>query len=127
MSFRSIPSTGVARIVALAASRLVALIGLAGSAGRSWSNRRHDDTAFAGLDAHALRDLGLSRSEVASFRCEAEGLVARTRLRVAHGGAGGAGPTGREHRSSRDWELPNRSIAARNRGRMLSRCPLPEA
>jgi hypothetical protein len=35
------------------------------------------------IDDQTLRDLGLSRSELPSFRAEAGGLVAQTRLRVA--------------------------------------------
>jgi uncharacterized protein YjiS (DUF1127 family) len=39
------------------------------------------------LDCAALRDLGLSRSELSSFQAEAAGIVDRTRRRVSAGTA----------------------------------------
>ncbi len=39
---------------------------------------------FMQLDANALRDLGLHRSEYDSYRCEAEGDARRTRRRLGH-------------------------------------------
>ena len=41
-----------------------------------------DSDAFARLDASALRDLGMSRSEFNSYWAESHGLAERTRMRV---------------------------------------------
>jgi uncharacterized protein YjiS (DUF1127 family) len=43
---------------------------------------------LAQLDARALRDLGLTRSEIDSLMAEASGAAARTRLRVHDDPAG---------------------------------------
>ena len=47
---------------------------------------RHDDLDM--LDRHALRDLGLDRSEIGSYMAEAAGLASRTRRRVRGGDSG---------------------------------------
>jgi hypothetical protein len=44
--------------------------------------RRHRDDVAMDIDDKTLRDLGISRCELSSFRAEAEGRVERTRLRV---------------------------------------------
>lgn len=41
------------------------------------------------LDEATLRDLGISRSELASFGAEADGRVQATRLRILQQGSGG--------------------------------------
>jgi len=55
--------------------------GLAG-AWRHAIARRHGVDVAMDIDDKTLRDLGISRSELSSFRAEAEGRVERTRLRV---------------------------------------------
>ncbi len=42
----------------------------------------YDSDAFARLDASAIRDLGMVRSEFHSHWAESRGLAARTRVRV---------------------------------------------
>ncbi|SDP90309.1 hypothetical protein SAMN05216303_10975 [Rhodoferax sp. OV413] len=46
--------------------------------------RRQQYSAVRLLDAHALRDLGLDRSELDSYAAEARGWAEPTRRRVAH-------------------------------------------
>ncbi len=41
-----------------------------------------DRDEFARLDAHTLRDLGITREEYLSYAAEARGLVPRTRQRI---------------------------------------------
>lgn len=51
----------------------------------SWMARwreRHAAVELESLDERSLRDLGFTRSELASVRAEAEGRVEATRLRV---------------------------------------------
>lgn len=47
---------------------------------------------FNRLDAGALRDLGMSRSEFDSYWAETHGLAEQTRLRVIRGVRRGSGP-----------------------------------
>ncbi|MGM9480182.1 DUF1127 domain-containing protein [Roseateles sp. NT4] len=51
---------------------------------RSHLQSQRERAEFMQLDATALRDLGLHRSEYDSYRCEAEGDVRRTRRRLGH-------------------------------------------
>jgi len=48
----------------------------------SWRHALARAQVESPIDEPTLRDLGLSRSELPSFRAEADGLVAQTRLRV---------------------------------------------
>jgi uncharacterized protein YjiS (DUF1127 family) len=52
---------------------------------RVTGERRSAEREFAGLDAHALRDLGLHRSELGSYWAESRGLAQPTRRRVRAG------------------------------------------
>jgi hypothetical protein len=52
---------------------------------RRASDRRRAERQFANLDAHALRDLGLHRSELASCWAEAHRQAPLTRRRVRAG------------------------------------------
>jgi hypothetical protein len=57
---------------------------LAGSWRHAWAQARVE-----AIDEATLRDLGVARCELESFRAETEGRAAHTRLRVARGTAGG--------------------------------------
>jgi hypothetical protein len=62
-----------------------ALVALGRDLAGAWRHalaRRHDAGIDRDIDDATLRDLGISRSELSSFRAEAEGRVERTRLRV---------------------------------------------
>ena len=50
---------------------------------RAHSQRARDRAILSQLDSHALRDIGLCRSEFDSFRAESQGRVNLTRRRVA--------------------------------------------
>jgi len=49
---------------------------------RQHRRRRHDRREVDRLDPHALRDLGLHRSELLSYRAESAGDAQLTRRRV---------------------------------------------
>ena len=72
---------------------------------RRWRPRAADDAALRGLDAATLRDLGLSRSELESVACEAEGAVEPTRRRIARrpDAAPRDGPRSRGSAPRRPW------------------------
>jgi uncharacterized protein YjiS (DUF1127 family) len=65
--------------------------------------RAADVAALRGLDAAALRDLGLSRSELESVACEAAGAAEPTRRRIAR----------RSDAAPRDGPRPRGSAAPR--------------
>jgi uncharacterized protein YjiS (DUF1127 family) len=50
--------------------------------------RAHRLSRLAELDARALADIGIDRSEFASIEAEARGDTLRTRLRIVEGMAG---------------------------------------
>jgi uncharacterized protein YjiS (DUF1127 family) len=52
---------------------------------RTASERRAAERELGALDAHALRDLGLHRSELGSYWAESRGLAQPTRRRVRAG------------------------------------------
>ena len=52
---------------------------------RAADGRRRAEREFGALDAHALRDLGLHRSEFGSYWAESRGLAQPTRRRVRAG------------------------------------------
>ncbi len=68
-------------------STLYCLMLMAWRAGqRSWKRWRvsiADRNAFLQLDESSLRDLGISRSEIHSFRVDAEAMSSSTRRRLA--------------------------------------------
>lgn len=68
---------------------LKVIAGLPGKWARGWARKAAlhrqlaaESKAFARLDASALRDLGMSRSEFHSYWVERHGLAERTRRRV---------------------------------------------
>jgi len=65
--------------------RLLNQVTLGWQAWRRARRLKRDESAFQRLDAAALRDLGMSFSEHASYWAEAEGLVPMTRERVRRG------------------------------------------
>jgi uncharacterized protein YjiS (DUF1127 family) len=50
---------------------------------RQARRRARENRELRALDASTLRDLGVDRSELPSYRVESDGRAARTRLRVA--------------------------------------------
>lgn len=77
------PSPALALLATASAAVADALRRLAQHQARRRLARR-TERSVAGLDAHALRDLGLTRCETGSVAGEIAGDVEATRRRVAH-------------------------------------------